>query len=869
MTRPPSNRNFSRTDVGVAVVFTTISIALLASGRRDYPDLHTMLDTAMLLLSGVLAWFMWEAGTRTGQSFPRWIAVSFAITSVSELMHVLVSVEWSGALSAIAASEDVLRPALTPVGTYVLPIGVAGAILMGRRDHRHTLGFALALFVFSAALVAVFSRLPPYSHPMWLGVTRPFLIPAPFLWLAVGLACWRLRSADRLLPAMVPMALVLVAAHIPWLYSRAPHDTEAVVGHLGRVSAYLILLLSLMRMASSDMIERIRAEEALAQLNRELEERVQDRTEQLASANSSLNAEVDVRRLTETKLQAQLGRLNLLQQITRAIGERQDLRSIFQVVVRRVEDDMPADFSCICTYDPADQSLEVAGVGVKSETLAAQLAIGEHALFSIDTNGLARCVRGELIYEPDIATSQHPFPRRLAGAGLRSLVMAPLVLESNVFGVLVAARREAEGFTSGQCEFLRQLSEHTALATHHAQMYSALERAYDDLRQTQQAVMQQERLRALGQMASGIAHDINNAILPVALYADLLGREKALRPEARKYLEIIRRAVSDVGHTVRRLTQFYSERESQLELVPIQVNELLDQVVDLTRARWSDIPLQRGVVIHVTTQLAHDASRVLGVESEIREALINLIFNAVDAMPEGGTLTLRTREFSRNLPGLPPLREVSIEVADTGIGMDEETRRRCLEPFFTTKGERGTGLGLAMVFGIAKRQNAQLEIDSAPGQGTTIRLIFNVPVTAAGDLTGVLKEQPAPPPQNVLLIDDDPLVLNALQDTLEADGHVVATANGGQQGIDVFRAAKSRDQMFSLVITDLGMPYVGGREVASAIKESSPSTHVILLTGWGQRLQAEGELPPNVDCVLSKPPTLTQLRAAIAQLVGR
>ena len=154
------------------------------------------------------------------------------------------------------------------------------------------------------------------------------------------------------------------------------------------------------------------------------------------------------------------------------------------------------------------------------------MALTEQAHIGIDQNGLARCVRGELICEPDVSRVDFPFPRRLASGGLRSLVAAPLVSQSGVFGVLIAARYVANSFSSRDCEFLRQLSGHVALAAHQAQIYAALQQAYDDLWQTQQAVMQQERLRALGQMASGIAHDINNALSPVALYTEsLLERE--------------------------------------------------------------------------------------------------------------------------------------------------------------------------------------------------------------------------------------------------------------------------------------------------------------------------------------------------------
>jgi CheY-like chemotaxis protein len=209
-----------------------------------------------------------------------------------------------------------------------------------------------------------------------------------------------------------------------------------------------------------------------------------------------------------------------------------------------------------------------------------------------------------------------------------------------------------------------------------------------------------------------------------------------------------------------------------------------------------------------------------------------------------------------------------VEVTDTGVGMDEDTRRRCLEPFFTTKGERGTGLGLAMVYGVTQRHGADVEIDSAPGRGTTVRLSFPLPATPASAAVPVQAEAPTRR-LRVLIVDDDPLMLKSLCDTLELDGHVVVTANGGQVGIDTFVAARRPDDAFVVVITDLGMPYVDGRKVAAAVKASDNTTPVILLTGWGQRLVADGEIPAHVDRVLSKPPRLREVRAALAQLTRR
>ncbi len=581
--------------------------------------------------------------------------------------------------------------------------------------------------------------------------------------------------------------------------------------------------------------------------------------DELARTNAALETQIAERQLAERKVHEQLERLNLLQQITRSIGERQDLRSIFQVVVRSLEDQLPIDFSCICLYEPSQHALQVTCVGVRSEALAQSFMMGEQAHIPIDENGLSSCVRGKLVYEADIAEVAFPFPQRLAQGGLRALVMAPLLAENTVFGILIVARRAAHSFTSGECEFLSQLSEHVALAANQAQLYGALQRAYDDLRQTQQSAMQQERLRALGQMASGIAHDINNAISPVALYTEsLLETETNLSPQGRHCLEVIERAIDDVAATVARMREFYRQREPQLALAPIDANLVVQQVLDLTRARWSDMPQQRGIVIALRTQLADALPMLPGSVGEIREALTNLVFNAVDAMPDGGTLSVRTSCTG----AAGEARQVRIEVGDTGVGMNENTRRRCLEPFFTTKGERGTGLGLAMVYGMMERHGASIDIVTAPGQGTAVRLDF--PACAAGE--GELAPDAAhvvPPRLRILVVDDDPMVLKSLRDILEIDGHEVVSADGGQAGIDCFQAAYDRHEHFALVITDLGMPHMDGRKVASAVRRCSPATPVIMLTGWGQRLAADSDYPEHVDCVLGKPPRLKELRRAL------
>jgi len=390
-----------------------------------------------------------------------------------------------------------------------------------------------------------------------------------------------------------------------------------------------------------------------------------------------------------------------------------------------------------------------------------------------------------------------------------------------------------------------------------------LESSNQALRQAQQALIQQERLRALGQMASGIAHDINNAISPIALYTEaMLEHETGLSPEGRSRLVTIQRAIDDVAQTVGRMREFYRPQDLKPRFANLDMNALVQQVIDLTRARWSDQPQRSGIIIELKTELASGLPEILGADNEIRDAITNLIFNAVDASPKGGVIVVRS-----SVPAAEP-RRVLLEVTDSGVGMDEETRRQCLEPFFTTKGERGTGLGLAMVFGMAQRHGATLEIDSRPGMGTTMRLLFPVSGGASAATVRMPALKVPVAGLSVLVVDDDPVLRDSLANTLRDEGHRVTLAGGGQEGIDLFRSAQQGSQPFDVVLTDLGMPYVDGRQVAAAVRAIAPDTPIILLTGWGQQMGAENDVP-QVSRVLGKPPRLRELRAALAELTGQ
>jgi signal transduction histidine kinase/DNA-binding response OmpR family regulator len=607
------------------------------------------------------------------------------------------------------------------------------------------------------------------------------------------------------------------------------------------------LRVRLLQQGAQDYLNKpFQPEELLARIGRLISERTRQRRE-LLEANR--------------RLQDQLARLDLLQNLTRAIGERLDLMSIYQVVVLRVEEDLPADFAGIWFSDATGSALSGVALGARAHRLAPEQLGDPFAHSQPYWSGITRSWQDGLRYVMDTGGETSEPLRHFADAGLRSVVLSPLAIDGKLRGALIVARREAGSFSTVECEFLRQLSEHVALAANQAELRRSLQAAYDDLQRTQRLIVQQERLRALGQMASGLAHDINNAISPISLYASLLqDRPEETRAKAPEYLRIIQRAAEGVGQTVARMRGFYRPRNEESEMSVLDLAQLASEVIELTRVRWENMPQEHGKVIELDVNLATPSPLVRGEAQDIRDAITNLIFNAVDAMPEGGRLSVSVG--ARRVRGGEA---VVLEIGDTGVGMDEALQARCIEPYFSTKGERGTGLGLAMVYGMAYRHGADFEIDSAPGWGTRIRIAF--PKVAAAAATVPAAVDAKHDPLRILAVDDDPLVMKALEDALGIDGHSVVTASGGQAAIDEFASALESDRPYDVVITDLGMPYVDGRQVAAAVKARASGTAVILLTGWEPH-EVSGESIAGVDHLLRKPPRIRELRTVLASVAA-
>ncbi|MFN8178621.1 MAG: response regulator [bacterium] len=398
-----------------------------------------------------------------------------------------------------------------------------------------------------------------------------------------------------------------------------------------------------------------------------------------------------------------------------------------------------------------------------------------------------------------------------------------------------------------------------SLLTKNAELEQSLHQTqalYEELKQTQNAMVKSEKLRAIGEMASGVAHDFNNVL------AAVLGRTQLLelrvdqgrldQDEAKRSLAVIRQAAEDGARTVQRLQQ-YTRGTLQKALQPVDLAKVVRTAVDMMTPRWRTSAQREGWRIDVNIDLAPD-SVVAGDESDLRDVLVNLINNALDAMPEGGTL-----HFSSQRVG----DQVVLHVRDTGVGMDEDTQRRAFDPFFTTKGTRGTGLGLSTVAGVVRQLGGKVQLQSRRGEGTRITIELQAWSGARHEAAQAPETAAADQRMSCLVVDDNETALDNLREMLEMFGQRVVAVDTGAAAVKLLAR-----ETFDVVITDLGMPDVNGWQVAASAQQSRPGLPVILCTGWSDEIDPAALRERGVSRLLPKPYTMSQLESALRGLEG-
>ncbi|HEX3866429.1 MAG TPA: ATP-binding protein, partial [Gemmatimonadaceae bacterium] len=362
----------------------------------------------------------------------------------------------------------------------------------------------------------------------------------------------------------------------------------------------------------------------------------------------------------------------------------------------------------------------------------------------------------------------------------------------------------------------------------------------------QEARERERRLAAVGQLAAGVMHDVNNALNPIMAAAYLLDAHAEDPAAVRDYAVRIAKAAETGAATAARVGRFirqeplHPDREEEVDL-----SLVCDEVVSMTRPLWTE-RAQGGVIELEREFVEFGVALVRGIAGELREALLNLVQNALDAMSGGGTLGIRTSATDG---------EATLEVRDSGTGMSAEVRERAFEPFFTTKGRGGTGLGLAEVYGIVKRHRGRTEIDSQPGLGTTIRLVF--PRTSSRVVTEVTERVAHRVARSVLLVEDHLDSREFMQALLESDGHRVDTASGVAEATALLQRAASE---YDVLVTDIGFSDGTGWELVSFARRRCPSIRVGVVTGW----EARGGDAVDSDFILRKPVRTSELLAKVA-----
>ncbi len=526
--------------------------------------------------------------------------------------------------------------------------------------------------------------------------------------------------------------------------------------------------------------------------------------------------------------------------VSHAVANSLELKTILLTIAEQVRQVIQTDECTVFLYDEEEKLLKPMVCDAdrfREEIMGVRLRLGEGI-----TGTVAQSGRGEIVNDAE----RDPRAAQVPGTPeeTSSLLCVPLLAREKVVGVITLTRTGGSSFEPEDLELATLFAGHCSTAIANARHYEETRAALTELRETQAQLVQSAKLNALGEMAGGVAHDFNN------LLSAVLGRTQLLLqtvhdPEVRRQLQVIEQAALDGATTVRRVQEFTRVRSDE-HFVTLDLNQVLREVVELNRPVWETGPKRNGVAVDVEFDL-EARQTVAGNGSEIRELFTNLVLNAVDALPWGGEIRISTADQGD---------EILVRIRDTGIGMDEETRQRAFDPFFSTKSERGTGLGLSVARGIVTRHRGSIAVESEPHLGAEFTVRF-----PAGEEP---EPPPLPPPRGrmprlrVLAVDDEKPVLDVLADLLRALGQDVDVALGGSAGLERFERGE-----YQVVFTDLSMPDVNGWDLTLAVKSRRPEVAVVVVTGWGLQLEEVTAQAHGVDLLVAKPFSIEDLERAL------
>jgi signal transduction histidine kinase/HAMP domain-containing protein len=574
----------------------------------------------------------------------------------------------------------------------------------------------------------------------------------------------------------------------------------------------------------------------------------------IALDNARLSAEAQERTL----------QLEVVTRVTQEVSTRdvsRELPGILRTIIHQIRRVVPCDYAALALYNDDDDTFSFETVYDFAVRDWAELPPGKRVPAE-GTPWQTACRTGTALVQSELVRSTFAYDRGLAAGGLRGGVVVPIVGANRAIGTLDFASREPAAYGPTQVATLRELSHYLGTALHNARLSKEREETATKLARTQEHLNLVDKVRAVGQLASGVAHDFNNLLAGILGNAQLLLFE-AQTDDQKEMLHVIERAAKDGAETVRRL-QGFARIEHDSPMTEVRLDMLARDAIDITRPRWRDVAQSRGATIEIVKQL-QAVTPLAGRPSELREVLTNLIINAVDAMPKGGKLTVAT--YDDNMIGAAPGDErggeVVVEVADSGTGMRPDVKQRIFDPFFTTKGEQGTGLGLAVSLGIIQSHGGTIDVESEIGNGT--RFVIRLPVRVAEhNGKGVRRRKVQEvQPGHILFVESEQMIRDATARLLARWGHRVAQATNGAEALAMFAP-----DTYDLVISDLGMPDMNGWDLLREIKRRDSRVPTVLITGWGRQVGDQGVVDHAVDFVIEKPFDQDDLRALLVEALG-
>lgn len=545
--------------------------------------------------------------------------------------------------------------------------------------------------------------------------------------------------------------------------------------------------------------------------------------------------------------QHQFQELRALFEVSTVMSAKVELPEILNTICEQVNTSLGADRTSVMLYDEHKRTLSCAAAAgqKKALTVNQEVALGKSVAGWVMEHGEAVVLGDDLSH---FAFAEFvPKEEKIASA-----ICIPLVIKGKRAGVLSASRFNPQRkFSPEDLKIVSIFAENAAVSIERAQLYR-------EVKESTRQLVQTEKMRALGEMAAGVARDFNNTLAIILGRVELL-MQQIQDPKYAGWLESVRHAGLHASEIVKKIQDF-TRRHATKTFVSLDLNQIIRDTVELAAPKWKHEPAARGKTIHLSTGFG-EISPVEGNPSELKEVFMNLIFNAVEALPEGGTILFQTRLVQG---------QVEVTVIDNGVGMSEETKQKIFEPFFTTKGPKGTGLGLSVAYGIVAHHGGEIAVDSALGKGTTvcIRLPVHKPAHEQTKVEPKVPKSQELSGARIVIVNGEAPENTILTNFLLGCGHLVKSVLSGREVLDQLR----RDDL-DLVFLDSALSKSSPFELAAEMKRTKSAPAVVLIGGWGHVRLTQDATEQGIDFVIGRPFVLDEISAvtqkALLQRRGR